>query len=478
MKNINIIATEIKDTNYKILLLLVFSIFNTIGYAQTTVYDSLSNISKENYLNLKGEVLVSPKSKYIWPNLFWTNTKGKIYHKYKHYDGKYYSEDKFVLGKNFLIEDIVQSKQGDNLLKSKCLESGDIIYINCYFLNNPFPPFYIRGYFEKAKETYLNSYCFVYKSFLNNKKEYGFDKDTEDNKEIIKMKCVDVSYVTTKNGIGVYLDLYGEKSDKHCGVLIREIANAFVSDSSAIKIREDYKNRLYRTDVAQKFMGKKVYYGLKEIYTLDTENEWHNTSRCNKTLRDSLTYQITEGFYDCVDFRFFEKDIAYAILKDNKNILFRVPVYEEQKSYRNVLYRDYKNFTDYFILEEEAYSILAKKAQEKAQKEHNRKVLYDKLLNKYGKTYAEEFADYPSQAERFEQLVPKYGKSNAKLMVNYRLRIGWTDEMVRISWGAPDRINTTTSRYGVHEQWVYKNSDDYPDSYLYFEDGILTTIQD
>lgn len=40
------------------------------------------------------------------------------------------------------------------------------------------------------------------------------------------------------------------------------------------------------------------------------------------------------------------------------------------------------------------------------------------------------------------------------------------------SWGAPKKINTTTTQYGVHEQWVYGGG-----NYLYFDDGILTSIQ-
>ena len=40
------------------------------------------------------------------------------------------------------------------------------------------------------------------------------------------------------------------------------------------------------------------------------------------------------------------------------------------------------------------------------------------------------------------------------------------------SWGKPQSINTTTSAYGNREQWVYGGR-----SYLYFENGILTTVQ-
>lgn len=39
------------------------------------------------------------------------------------------------------------------------------------------------------------------------------------------------------------------------------------------------------------------------------------------------------------------------------------------------------------------------------------------------------------------------------------------------SWGKPQKINRTTNAYGVSEQWVYIGS------YLYFKDGVLTSIQ-
>lgn len=53
------------------------------------------------------------------------------------------------------------------------------------------------------------------------------------------------------------------------------------------------------------------------------------------------------------------------------------------------------------------------------------------------------------------------------------VRIGMTQEQVLASsWGRPQKVNKTTTAYGVHEQWVYSGY-----NYLYFEDGILRTIQ-
>lgn len=53
------------------------------------------------------------------------------------------------------------------------------------------------------------------------------------------------------------------------------------------------------------------------------------------------------------------------------------------------------------------------------------------------------------------------------------VRIGMTQQDVIDSmWGKPERVNRTITARGVHEQWVYGNG-----GYLYFEGGLLTSIQ-
>ena len=57
----------------------------------------------------------------------------------------------------------------------------------------------------------------------------------------------------------------------------------------------------------------------------------------------------------------------------------------------------------------------------------------------------------------------------------YEPGIGMTeDEVLKSSWGKPQEINSYDSKYGNHhEQWVYGNQ-----RYLYFDDGVVTAIQD
>lgn len=87
------------------------------------------------------------------------------------------------------------------------------------------------------------------------------------------------------------------------------------------------------------------------------------------------------------------------------------------------------------------------------------------------KLKAEEFAKQKAAKE-----IERTSKEEVrKLHAQWRkegVNIGMTSERVLLSsWGRPEKVNRTTYSQGVHEQWVYSGG------YLYFEDGILTAIQ-
>jgi len=77
-----------------------------------------------------------------------------------------------------------------------------------------------------------------------------------------------------------------------------------------------------------------------------------------------------------------------------------------------------------------------------------------------------------------EELTEYLYNSNGMLSPNQTeakikgVKVGMTQqECLNSSWGEPEKVNKTTTAYGTKEQWVYDGN------YLYFEDGILTTIQ-
>lgn len=74
-----------------------------------------------------------------------------------------------------------------------------------------------------------------------------------------------------------------------------------------------------------------------------------------------------------------------------------------------------------------------------------------------------------SQAKRKAELINKYGTTNAQRILEGKIWLGMTSEMARDSWGSPNNINRDVGSWGVHEQWVYG------DTYVYFENGILTS---
>ena len=87
------------------------------------------------------------------------------------------------------------------------------------------------------------------------------------------------------------------------------------------------------------------------------------------------------------------------------------------------------------------------------------------------KTKAEQAAYENSKAGKLCKAHPTWIKEDCELIAKGKVHIGMTKEQAIAAWGNPGDINRTTSSFGVHEQWVYGSS------YLYFEDGILTTVQ-
>lgn len=76
-------------------------------------------------------------------------------------------------------------------------------------------------------------------------------------------------------------------------------------------------------------------------------------------------------------------------------------------------------------------------------------------------------------AQRADEIAVKRGIAAEKARRKREgVNIGMSQEdVLASSWGKPGKINRTIGAGYTHEQWVYGGS------YLYFRDGILTTIQ-
>lgn len=56
------------------------------------------------------------------------------------------------------------------------------------------------------------------------------------------------------------------------------------------------------------------------------------------------------------------------------------------------------------------------------------------------------------------------------------IRVGMTEDMVRESWGNPNKINTTVFGGGKSEQWVYYRGK-VKSEYVYLQNGVVTSFQ-
>lgn len=84
----------------------------------------------------------------------------------------------------------------------------------------------------------------------------------------------------------------------------------------------------------------------------------------------------------------------------------------------------------------------------------------------------EEFVAEQKRTKDWENsMIRKYGRTNGNLIIQGKVKIGFTKQMCKDAWGEPQSINTSTRTWGTHEQWVYGLG-----SYLYFENGKLTSI--
>lgn len=395
----------------------------------------------------------------------------------------------------------------------------------------------LEGYTYKTKYLYVNLPCIpanymnsisdkfkgqeLYFKWQNKRSDYDYD-DYKDKENTLKQifssvnktpfenskvkKCIDVRFEVCDTFVyahPVVLCSYGESEYNATTV---KIPLTYIAGKNPFYNWKESKNSNYLFEclftlkkeeltsmftkknclwVVRKFTGKDVYYGANNQYNYKDDGiiSSYNAAN-NQRVKDNSLYVLSEGIYKCLEFVIYEKpwdtEEVYAVLEDSLGTIFRVPatsIFSGTKKHSNYYYKDHlcKNFQDYFMLVDEAYAFKQEQRNLAIQKEKEEKERYASWIKKYGATYAEFINGLTTmQKEKFERLVPKYGKATAKMMVEGKVRIGWSKQMCRESWGEPDDINRTTGSWGTHEQWVYG---EYDCDYLYFENGVLTSIQ-
>ena len=76
-----------------------------------------------------------------------------------------------------------------------------------------------------------------------------------------------------------------------------------------------------------------------------------------------------------------------------------------------------------------------------------------------------------NEMQREERIKAKYDYGISRKIIKREYWLGMTSEMAKESLGTPEEINKSVGSWGVHEQWIYGKT------YLYFENGKLTSYQ-
>jgi hypothetical protein len=78
-------------------------------------------------------------------------------------------------------------------------------------------------------------------------------------------------------------------------------------------------------------------------------------------------------------------------------------------------------------------------------------------------------------------LIKLYGSSDAQRILDHKYWLGMTEGMALESIGSPSVNNVSEDARGIRKQWVYRDLNKYgqtKDVYLYFDNGLLKSIQD
>jgi hypothetical protein len=84
----------------------------------------------------------------------------------------------------------------------------------------------------------------------------------------------------------------------------------------------------------------------------------------------------------------------------------------------------------------------------------------------------------PKQRIAFADGHPELTHKERSAILDGKIYMGCSRKVLIASWGPPNKINKTVTRYGVHEQFVYGTYSRYGSpNYVYVEDGKVTSWQ-
>lgn len=242
-------------------------------------------------------------------------------------------------------------------------------------------------------------------------------------------------------------------------IFIFNVSNKIKNTKKAQETINDYNSTEYKYQSAISEYEEGNFEEAKKIFQELGDYEDSNEYLNNTNLMISLQGTWEENYLQCYaqiegwKITEYESKYGYIVntgdyaLGNGKTNLDKVEFYDLHN-----VYLELKNNQ----LEAYYYEDGEKKKYE------NEKFIYDKSNNRLYIKIANKDIEY------------KLTKKNYRIAKRKDPTIGMSkSEVENSTWGEPEDINRTITAYGTREQWCYSNY-----RYIYFEDGIVTSIQD
>lgn len=294
----------------------------------------------------------------------------------------------------------------------------------------------------------------------------------------------------------IFLELEDFKDSKQKVIECKyNIASEYLENKKYLESLNIFEEIKDYSDSSQKII-EATYLKAKEYY--ESKNYLNAIDYCKRIENYSDTSKIlTDSKYQYAIQKYNDGDFTTSIEYFNQ-----VPNYQESKSYLNKI-EFLKKLQGTYVIEEYVtlgitdlrklvikgptiYSIFNIESGRKVYKftidsfDLNNKTfisLYDVFFKVNGeRLYTYDILDNDKISSKVDEIFIRQSTSTY-VPEQYNKptpRIGMTSSEVKNStWGSPDKINKTTTAYGVREQWVYGNG-----KYIYLENGIVTAIQE
>lgn len=412
---------------------------NVVQVSNKVVYDSLTNIhflfNKHdpitNYKYSEGRYIDNNLSHLIGQRLYFYGdtvemAKTSWLHFYKNKRGKkiYYSYKDF-LNKYFTLVGVSIKEHEFYIFKLIPENDTDTLYCRMnYFLRNDF--WTVEGYYVKAKNDFLYKQFVLVEPYNNFKKENWLYR-LEDNLCISEIPCYSVWECTD-----VTLKGYNNKEDYSIVVLVftnKDLGNYYIYLDNRIRGRNAIRDR-HTLDL---FKPKEEYD--KELMELKSKHD--------SIIGNSFMY-LNEYKYKSV--YSLSNHQKYNEIADNTEFTCTSITFLNNNVNQMIYILHNDKYGDVYTFEND-FARVFKSKEELLRVKQN-------------------------EEQRRKLIIAKYGQRNGLLILEGKVRIGFSKAMCEEAWGKPQDINRSTGSWGVHEQWCYSDG-----SYLYFENGKLTSIQ-